>query len=386
MSSAIRNPWTALAVIALLAGCQTTGGESPPASGDAAPPVAEARLTGTVSYRERMALPPDATVEVRLEDVSQADAPAALIAEQRIEVDGRQVPIPFELAYPLDRIEMNRRYALRAEIRGADGTLLFTTVTRHAALVEGEATQDIAIQLERVAIPPAAGNPLIGDWRLVAIQRPGAEQQTVGPEPPHTMTFGADGRVTGKAHCNSYSAGYEQPGAGQLRIENAISTLMACLPPSRADEFLGAIGGVTGYQIEGDVLELAYTGGGALKLKRGSAAAEQAPQAGKPWTDAAARGVSFRALGNEPAWVLEIAGRQATIFTDLGERKTEFKLAEPVVKGDTTIWRSAGGGEGLVAVVQRRQCVDDMSGEPMEANAAVTFESVTYKGCGRFLE
>jgi putative lipoprotein len=379
MSSAIRNPGAALAVMFLLAGCQTSGGNAPAES-------AEASLTGTVSYRERMALPPDAKVEVRLEDVSRADAPASVIAEQRIDTEGRQLPIPFDLRYARDRIEPNHRYALRAEIRGADGALLFATATQHAVLTEGAASENIAIQMQMVPVPRVVSNPLIGDWRLIAIQRAGAAEEAVGPEPAYTMTFSADGRVTGKAHCNSYGGSYEQPATGQLRTRNVISTLMACMTPSRADEFLSTIGAVDRYEIDGTELRLMSGDGSALKLDRQTATAGMAPQAKRPWADAARRGIKFRALGNEPSWVLEVTDKQLTMITDLGERRTEFPLAKPVMKGETTIWRSAGAGEGLVAVVQRARCVDGMSGEEFEASAAATFEGQTYRGCGRFLK
>ena len=73
------------------------------------------------------------------------------------------------------------------------------------------------------------------------------------------------------------------------------------------------------------------------------------------------------------------------MITDLGKRRIEFPFAEPVVKDQTTIWRSAGSGEGMVAVIHRARCEDGMSGEEFEASAAVTFEGAVYKGCGRFL-
>ena len=76
-------------------------------------------VTGTVAYRERMALPPDAVVEVRLSDVSRQDVAAPVIAETTILPEGRQVPIPFELRYDPGKIEPNRVYALRATIRSA---------------------------------------------------------------------------------------------------------------------------------------------------------------------------------------------------------------------------------------------------------------------------
>jgi uncharacterized lipoprotein YbaY len=56
----------------------------------------EASVSGTVTYRERMALTPDAFVTVQIQDVSLADAPASTIGEQVIRNPG-QVPIPFEV-------------------------------------------------------------------------------------------------------------------------------------------------------------------------------------------------------------------------------------------------------------------------------------------------
>jgi hypothetical protein len=44
-----------------------------------------AQVKGTASYRERIALPPDAVFEATLEDVSKADARAEVIGRARIE-------------------------------------------------------------------------------------------------------------------------------------------------------------------------------------------------------------------------------------------------------------------------------------------------------------
>jgi META domain/Type III secretion system lipoprotein chaperone (YscW) len=40
----------------------------------------DASLTGTATYRERIALPPDAVFEATLEDVSRADTPAEVVS------------------------------------------------------------------------------------------------------------------------------------------------------------------------------------------------------------------------------------------------------------------------------------------------------------------
>ena len=53
-----------------------------------------ASVSGTVTYRERLALSPEAKLVVELRDVSYADAAAPLIARQTIPDPG-QVPISF---------------------------------------------------------------------------------------------------------------------------------------------------------------------------------------------------------------------------------------------------------------------------------------------------
>ena len=58
----------------------------------------EVAVTGEVSYRERIALPPNAALTVRLLDVSLADAPETVVAEQTIDPAG-QVPINFEIKF-----------------------------------------------------------------------------------------------------------------------------------------------------------------------------------------------------------------------------------------------------------------------------------------------
>ena len=72
----------------------------------------EAVLSGTVTYRERIALPPGAVVEIKLLDVSRMDVAAEVIAETAIRPE-HQVPIPFELASDPDRIDQRRRYSVR---------------------------------------------------------------------------------------------------------------------------------------------------------------------------------------------------------------------------------------------------------------------------------
>jgi uncharacterized lipoprotein YbaY/uncharacterized membrane protein/membrane-bound inhibitor of C-type lysozyme len=447
----------AAAAIVALAGCGR--------GDDAAVQAAEGVLAGTVTFRERMALPPDATVDVRLEDVSLADAPATVLAEQHIAAEGRQVPIPFELRYPADRIESNRSYGVRAEIRAPGGALLFTTTTHHGVLQGGaEPSGSVDILVQRVSDAAASDGAITGEpWRLVAIRRPGAAEEPLGPDPEYTVQFGTDGRYSGRAHCNNFTGGYERAGPGELTIRAGAATLAACLTPSIADEFLRALASVTNYQVSGNELRLTYNAGGELKLARIVEQAAAAPEVGRtfvfdcdgdvsftvrfgpgemalwapeslggtyqvlsiarsgsgaryvegetvfwnkgdlatieiagqrfvdcrsapskvPWADAKRRGATFRALGNEPAWYVEIFADRLAIVTELGTKRVEFPHGGPAVVGTSTTYRAAGG-EATV-VIDRRGCVDNMSGEGFEAAATVSFENRTLRGCGRFL-
>lgn len=85
------------------------------------PTGTEVEITGTVWYRERIALPPGAVVTVRLNDVSRADAPATVLAEQVIEPD-HGVPIPFTLTVERSVLDDRTAYAVSARIT-IDGVL-----------------------------------------------------------------------------------------------------------------------------------------------------------------------------------------------------------------------------------------------------------------------
>jgi uncharacterized lipoprotein YbaY len=86
----------------------------------------EAVITGMLTYREDVALAPEAIVEVRLIDTSEGGPHAPTVAETTFLAAGQQVPIPFELHFDLTRIEPRRSYALRATIRSG-GSIRFVT-------------------------------------------------------------------------------------------------------------------------------------------------------------------------------------------------------------------------------------------------------------------
>lgn len=92
-------------------------------------------VEGAVFYRERIALPAGATIEIRLLEVSNPDVPAEPIAETTI-VPKTQVPIGFTLEYDRARIDERHSYALEARIL-VDGRPWFVSTRPHPVLTRG---------------------------------------------------------------------------------------------------------------------------------------------------------------------------------------------------------------------------------------------------------
>ncbi len=93
-------------------------------------------VSGTVSYLSRMALPASAIIEVKLQDVSLADAPGKVIAKEEIALGERQVPVPFELKFDPGKIEPQHTYSVSARIL-VNGELRFISDKAYPVLTRG---------------------------------------------------------------------------------------------------------------------------------------------------------------------------------------------------------------------------------------------------------
>jgi uncharacterized lipoprotein YbaY len=91
-------------------------------------------LRGTVTYRQRSALPSNSNINVRLVDLAN---PGTAVAETTFSSSNRQVPIPFELSFEQNLVNGQRSYGLEAEITSADGKTAFKTETPVAVQVRG---------------------------------------------------------------------------------------------------------------------------------------------------------------------------------------------------------------------------------------------------------
>lgn len=104
-------------------------------------------LTGTVTYLQRSALPAGSVVEVQLQDVSRADAPAQVIASQVITTAGENVPIPFALTYDPAIIDPRFNYALLVRIT-VEGQLRWINTKQYAVLTRDSPTTDVEVVVQ----------------------------------------------------------------------------------------------------------------------------------------------------------------------------------------------------------------------------------------------
>jgi uncharacterized lipoprotein YbaY/heat shock protein HslJ len=126
-------------------------------------------LSLTALYRERMAMPPGAVFEARIENVSRADAPSVTIGSVRVE-DAGNPPYRVEIPYNPAVIDDRFTYAVRASLT-LDGRLLFTTDTHVPVLSRGapHAAEVVMVRVAGSAEPEAVASvPMLGEFTYFA--------------------------------------------------------------------------------------------------------------------------------------------------------------------------------------------------------------------------
>jgi heat shock protein HslJ/uncharacterized lipoprotein YbaY len=299
------------AALATLVACTAPGGKA----GDAL------SIKGELSYRARIALPPDSRAVVALKDVSRPDGP--VVAETRFDLSGRQVPIPFEL--PVDRAKLDdgRRYALRGAIF-------------------------------------AGGKPM---WASdpVMIDRPGGTVDVGRLE----MT-----PVRGRAFATDFQCG------GQRVTVDFTDKAMRLLVGSETFELRQALSASGArYEAAGDPTTSFWNKGrnATLVVK------------GKPFpecTQVVEGSKTFTARGNEPGWRLDIEGDRMTLVTRYGERR--LTTVTPAAQRTDRFTRYAArvdGGDVTVTIFERA-CQDTMTGMPHPHAVEVLVDGAKLAGCG----
>ena len=278
-------------------------------------------IKGAMAYRERIALPPDASAVVELREGPGTGG--RVVAEWRAALKGRQVPVAFEMNVDRAKLAAGVRHSLRG------------------AIFVGERPAWIT---EPVAIDPSSAAIDVGLLRLARVQPLAFASTLICGD--RSVTFGHVGSTT--------------------RMEAGGETFD--LRPVRSAS--GAR-----YEAVGDPSTSFWSKGDrATVVVRG-----------QPWPECVperAPSLPFRATGNEPGWRLAITARTMTLVADDG--RTRIEAPTPVAEPGEgfTRFRAPAAGVGLVATIFERHCTDSMTGMPHPNAVTITFAGRTLNGCG----
>lgn len=134
----------------------------------------------------------------------------------------------------------------------------------------------------------------------------------------------------------------------------------------------------------------------ALSLAVSSCDGQSALEPGQPgfdewlidsvWHRAKLRGVAFRAIGQEPGWLLEIKnGTEILLVTDYGQNRNSFPYVEPVVYQEERRTQFVLESDGVTVEIRGQRCTDVMSGEEFEVSVSIIMTDRRLEGCGRAL-
>ena len=121
--------------------------------------VAQAQnsVTGTATFRERIAVLPGTTFTATLLDVSKQDVLATVVGDYQA-ADAGNPPYDFNIPYNASDIKESNTYVVRAELR-REGTLLFTTDTAYPVLTRGAGDSVNIVMIKVPAARPAPPPP-----------------------------------------------------------------------------------------------------------------------------------------------------------------------------------------------------------------------------------
>ena len=153
----------------------------------------------------------DASLVVKLRDVSYADGDAPLIARQTVSGPG-QVLIGFRVEYNREDIDPTSRYSVSARILESDGRLAFTNDTAYDVITQGNPDKaDMVLVL--VEPPPDLVESLGSgpDWRTwIEVPAPIVSANLIANEPEHALRI---------AYLQSTIEGCARPGSQEVQLE-----------------------------------------------------------------------------------------------------------------------------------------------------------------------
>jgi heat shock protein HslJ/uncharacterized lipoprotein YbaY len=309
-----RFAWLAMILwisVAWLSGC---------ASGAKPAPDGVMLVRGELTYRARIALPPDAIAIVELTRPSDG----RVIADQRIPLNGRQVPIAFELRVQRAALRDDTGYALRGAIHSRGQAMWLS--------------EPVDVRAPRGDVN--AGTLLLQPWEAVAL----------------ASRLDCGGRT---ARVGSVRSGDRD--ITRMTVDGERYEMNPVVSASGAR-----------YEAAGDAAtQLWVKGDRATLTLRGETLPECAVVRDAP--DA------VRARGNEPNWRLDLGTSLVFVAPDL-----RIEGTAPPARVANGVREHAGivNGRSVNVALAPRVCRDNMSGMPYPLTAEVVVSGRSFRGCG----
>lgn len=207
-------------------------------------------ISGSVAYRERIALPDGAFLRIALVALPSGNNVVGATAD--IPAKG-QPPLAFSLN--VHRPLPDKTYGLIAEIHHGS-RILFRNA--EPVIIDPSASRPVTVMVQSVPQTPVQPIPappsaLIDTlWTVTSIGG-----KPVTGDRPVTLTIAADLRASGNSGCNNYFAETSISGNG-MSFGPAAATRMACAPELMTQEsaFFSVLAAVTAFDLEADRLRL----------------------------------------------------------------------------------------------------------------------------------
>lgn len=217
-------------------------------------------VDGSVTYLQRIAVPPGARLLVELRDVSLMDAPSKLLTAQ--DYDLSAVPFDYALSFADSDIVDSLSYAVSARIT-LDGKVLFITDTAYPVLTRGAGHRvDMIVK----PVPTAASGPADmqldnTSWSLIELNGAAVDR---GRDPGFVFT--TEGQFSASGGCNRFM-GQAQLNGNEISFPDRLAgTMMACAPGLDVQEnnFLAALAAVKSIERQGPLMQMRAADGTVL--------------------------------------------------------------------------------------------------------------------------
>ncbi len=211
------------------------------------------QVSGTINYKEKVLLSPAAELEVKLLDVSLADAAATELGTTTISNPG-PMPIAFVIDYDGSEILPQHTYSVRATVY-EHGKMRFTTDTVYPVLTRG-ADSHVNMMLVPVGNTPRTKTALT-ETRWALISAYGVDFQAAeGQITPFVQLGNENNTVSGNSGCNNFAGTYTLQD-GKLKLGPLAMTMMACIDNDimqTEQRFAQALSELNRYEITDDRL------------------------------------------------------------------------------------------------------------------------------------